>query len=154
MMLIICDKSPDKAVDWLVENTSKSFVFKQTLELAQLICSCGLSNVYKKLNQAKELKEWIKYYNIWTQNYFYKLVDWCENNINLSEKTIKDWHKIRADIIINGDYRIKFLYPKTAIWRYSKEYESKYPTNSELPIDVAVEEYKKYLDWKFKKEDV
>ena len=55
MMFIICDKSPDKAVDWLVENTNKQFVWKQLLELCQLICSAGFSNEFRKLKQGKEL---------------------------------------------------------------------------------------------------
>lgn len=38
----------------------------------------------------------------------------------------------------------------TAIFRYRKGYECEYESNLELPIDVAVEEYKKYLNWKFK----
>lgn len=29
-----------------------------------------------------------------------------------------------------------------------QEYECKYESNSELPIDIAIEEYKKYMEWK------
>lgn len=44
MMLIVLDKNPILAAQ-LVPNKLK---FKQLLELAQMICSCGYSNIYKK----------------------------------------------------------------------------------------------------------
>ena len=156
MMLIITSPDSKECVDWLVENTNKSFVFKQTLELAQLICSSGFSKVYKKLNQAKELKEWIKYYDFWTQGYFHNLIKWCENNINLSDKTIRSWREIHGDMLFNDNVSIiRPIFPQTAIWRYSKEYESDYPTNSELPIELVCELYKKYItEFKFKKSEV
>ena len=155
MMLIIMSPNAHESADLLVANTNKSFVFKQTLELAQLICSSGFSKVYKKINQAKELKEWIKYYDFWTQCYFSDLVKWCEKNVNLSQKTINDWYDIRRDMLLNNNVSIyKPLFPTTAIWRYSKDYKSEYPTNSELPIDVVCELYKKYItEFKFKKSE-
>ena len=87
MMLIICDKDPYKAVKYLIANTNKNFVFKQLLELGQLICSCGFSDVYKKINQGKKLQEWIKYNPMWVLRYFTQLYIWCLLNINLKEKT-------------------------------------------------------------------
>ena len=49
----------------------------------------------------------------------------------------------------------KKLLPETAIFRYVKEYEefTEYPTNAELPIDVAVKEYEKYVEFKKDKWD-
>lgn len=38
----------------------------------------------------------------------------------------------------------------TAIFRYSKDYKCNIPTNTELPIDECIEEYKKYISWKRK----
>ena len=49
MMLIIADKSSQKNFEFLVENTNKNYVFKSLLELAQLVCSCGYSEVYKPI---------------------------------------------------------------------------------------------------------
>ena len=59
--------------------------------------------------------------------------------------------------VINSGHRVGFeieLAPIRydliiAIWRYSKEYKSEYPTNSELPIELVTELYKEYIKWKF-----
>ena len=150
MMLIICDKSPYKAVDWLVENTNKQFVWKQLLELCQLICSAGFSDEFRKLKQGKELQTWIMKNKSWARSFGGALLDYCKENINLQYKT---YEKIK-NILNSLDY-IWFVTPTTAIWRYSKEYESEYATNSELPIEVVTELYKKYItEFKFKKGEV
>lgn len=174
MMLIIADKSPDKAVEWLIQNTDKNFCWKQLLELGQLVCSAGISDVYKPIKQGKELQEFCKEHIEWIYYYYENLYVWCKNNVKLQARTQTRLSEIRADIflkcdvykkkhkVINSGHRVGFeieLAPIRydliiAIWRYSKEYESEYPTNSELPIDVAVAEYKKYIDWKFKKSEV
>lgn len=67
-MLIICDKNPYIATNYLYHHTNKNFWFKQLLELA----------------------------------------------------------------------------------RYKQGYKCDYNTDAELPIETACNEYKKYLDWKFK----
>ena len=151
MMLIICDKSPDKAVDWLVENTNKQFVWKQLLELCQLICSAGYSDVFKPLKQGKELQNWVGKNITWVKSYGEALLEYCIKNVKLRFETYK---KIR--LILSGlGHPIWVLPIKTAIWRYSREYSSEYPTNSELPIEVVTELYRKYItEFKFKKSEV
>lgn len=52
MMLIILDKNPLKSAE-LVPDKIK---FKQLIELGQLICSAGISDVYKPIKQGKELE--------------------------------------------------------------------------------------------------
>lgn len=172
MMLIITSPNPQLACDWLVENTNKNFCFKQLLELGQLICSAGISDVYKPIKQGKELQEFCKEHIEWIYYYYENLYVWCKNNVKLQARTKTRLSEIRVDIflkcdiykkkqkVINSGHRFGFeieLAPirydlTTAIWRYSKEYESEYPTNSELPIDAAVEEYRKYIEnYKFKK---
>lgn len=54
MMLLILDKNPILAAN-LVPSKLK---FKQLLELSQLICSAGISGVYKKIPQGKEIQNW------------------------------------------------------------------------------------------------
>ena len=155
MMLIICDKSPQKSFEFLVENTSKNYIFKSLLELAQLVCSCGYSEVYKPIKQGKQIQEWIKKNKLWTYRYYSLLWFWCVRNTNAKMNTLLDLYKIRDDLYENIGYKYRFRCPKTAIWRYSKEYESEYPTNSELPIEVVCELYKKYItEFKFKKSEV
>lgn len=150
MMLIICDKDPQKAVKYLVEHTNKNFVFKQLLELGQLICSAGISDVYKKIPQGKELQEWVKYNAKYGHYMFMQLLKYVKKNINISKETYSRLYRIECDYSLYLFYSNK--YTKTAIFRYKKDYKSQYPTNSELPINVAIEEYKKYLEWKIKGE--
>ena len=174
MMLIIADKDPKLAVDYLVEHTNKNFAFKQLLELGQLVSSCGISDVYKKVNQGKELQEFCKQYIEWIYYYYENLCVWCKNNIKMQQRTKTRISEIRADIfikcevykkkhkIIDSGHRIGFeieLAPiiydlPSAIFRYKQGYECEYKSNSELPIDIATVEYKKYLNWKFKKDEV
>ena len=144
-MLIIADKSPDKAVEWLIQNTDKNFCWKQLLELGQLVCSAGISDVYKPIKQGKELQEWIKDNRLWVYRFISYLWIKVVANVNLKPKTTLDLYKIRNDLFDSIKKKKRITYPKTAIWRYSKEYESEYPTNSELPIEVVCELYKKYL---------
>lgn len=68
---------------------------------------------------------------------------------------ICDLYFIRNHLFENIKHKKRITYPKTAIWRYSEEYESEYPTNSELPIEVVTGLYKKYItEFKFKKSEV
>ena len=155
--LFIADKSPDKAVDWLVENTNKNFCFKQLLELGQLICSAGISDVYKRIKQGNVLKAWIVKNPYWTKCFFLELLVYCFYNLNLKEKTLQDLKNLYFDLSKYCVKIQKFTYSdlKTAIWRYSKEYGSEYPTNSALDIDLVCELYKKYItEFKFKKSEV
>lgn len=151
MMLIITDKIPLESFNYLVENTNKSFVFKSLLELGQLICSTGISSVYKPVKQGKELQKWILNNKLWTHRYYSLLWFWCVRNINAKESTLLDLYKIRDDLYESIKCKHRIRYPKTAIFRYKKGYVSRYETNSELPLDVCCEEYKKYLEWKFEK---
>lgn len=145
MMLIICDKLPQKNFEYLVENTNKNYIFKSLLELAQLVCSCGYSEVYKPIKQGKEIQEWIKKNKLWAYRFYTCLWFWCAGHIKMKPKTLCDLYFIRNYLFDNIKHKKRITYPKTAIWRYSKEYDSEYPTNSELPIEVVCELYKKYL---------
>ena len=66
---------------------------------------------------------------------------------------IRKWYEVTCDYeeCKDAEGREPLVVPnaKTAIFRYVKEYEgTEYPTNTELPIDVAEKEYEKYLKWK------
>ena len=61
MFLLVLDKDAVKSAQ-LVPDKIK---FKQLIELCQLICSAGYSNVYKKINQGKELQNWIIRNSVW-----------------------------------------------------------------------------------------
>ena len=142
MMLIILSKNPVYAAE-LVPNKLK---FKQMLELCQLICSCGYCDIYKKIPQGKELQAWIKKNPGWVKTYACHLYLWCLENIEMKQKTMGDIFSIIASI--NDICRTTEI--ETAIFRYVKEYKdlTVYKNNEELLINVAIDEYKKYMIWK------
>ena len=77
MMFFILDKNPKEAVKYLVENAPRVLKCKQLLELGQLICSCGYSDVYKKVQQGKEIQKWIKKNVAWVSAYYGELLKYC-----------------------------------------------------------------------------
>ena len=155
MMLIFCDKNPFVAANYLIEHTNKNFVFKQLLELGQLVCSCGYSKVYKSVRQGKAIQEWIKKNKLWVYRFYSVLWFWCMGNTKMTSKTACDLYSIRGDLYsFMKSNRKRIIYPKIAIFRYKQGYECEYESNSELPIDIAIEQYRKYIDWKFKKDEV
>lgn len=145
MMFIILNKDPHIAA-WEIPNKIK---FKQLIELGQLICSAGISDVYKKIPQGKKLQEWITKNPTYTLRYYAALHSFCIMNIKMSMQTeykilqiYKDLHKYEQ----NHKYRL--IRPETAIFRYAKGYKSIFPTNSELHIENAIEAYTEYMKWK------
>lgn len=149
MMLFVLDKNPIKSVEYLKENSNKRFVFKQLLELGQLICSSGISNEYKKIPQGRQIQSWILQNPKYTLEMFVKLFVESYGTISMKQKTIERIHNIVNDLenyIKRSSINEK---NKTAIFRYKNGYETLFDNNSELPIDKAIEEYKKYLKWKF-----
>ena len=73
--------------------------------------------------------------------------------VNVRPKTLADMRLIYYALYDSCPSHKRCSTPKTAIFRYKKGYPSVIPTNSEVPIDVCVECYQRYLDWKFKKEE-
>lgn len=140
MMFLILDENPVKSA-LLVPDKLK---FKQLLELAQMI-STITGSVYKPVRQGKEIQEWIKKYPDYTKFYYKTLYAWCFENVNMQEKTIKDL----MTIYLSLSYKEIDIFPTTAIFRYNKKYNhTRFENNSELPIKMAIYEYKKYLCWK------
>lgn len=139
-MFLILDRNPVKSAS-LVPDKLK---FKQLLELAQMI-STITGSVYKPVRQGKEIQEWIKKYPDYTKFYYRTLYAWCIENIKMQEKTIKDL----MTIYLSLSYKEIDMYPETAIFRYNKNYKgTSWQNNSELSINTAIYEYKKYLCWK------
>lgn len=144
MMLIVLDKEPCTAVSKLTNCASTRIILTQLRELMQLICSCGFSDIYQKIPQGKAIQEWIKKNYNWV--FYYADYMLYLYGHYLKEETLNKYIKII------GSLPIKDLTDSTkidtAIFRYKKDYKCDYPTNSELPIDIAVAEYKKYVKWK------
>lgn len=145
MMFIIADKQPTKAVNFLIENTNKNYCFKQLLELSQLLASCGYTKQMKPIRQGADIQGWIKQNKAWTYNYYKELNKWVQNNINLKQETRVKFNTIEHDIQTYSNTDIKDV-----VFRYKQGYVCKYKTNSLLPINIGVREYKKYItEFKF-----
>lgn len=154
MMLIVAEKDPYKNAKYIAERTNKNFLFKSLLELAQLICSCGISSVYKPVNRGKEIQAWILKNKLWVYRYYRQLWYYCMSKINLQSKTTLDLYNIENDLFDSIEKKKRIVYPKTCIFRYKKGYNSKYESNSELPLEEGIKENRKYIEeFKFSKRE-
>lgn len=151
MFLLVLDKNPFKASELIPQR----YKHKQLLELMQMI-SCVVDFGYEKLSQGKDIKEWIKRNQRWV--YYFGMHTFRSLYNNLSEET-----RIKYDCILH----LLWLYAcdntedgflpsdiTTAIFRYKLGYKCEYVSNSELPIEVAVNEYKRYVEWKEKQYEI
>ena len=151
MMFLILDKNPILCVQYLLEHTNEKYVSKQVLELMQLICSAGYSKVYKALKQGKEIQKWIRQDHI-NQMYIWFYLDYVFylDILRIKPQTKKKYLQIYQDFSssVMNDLADPYII-KDAVFRYREEYtNSEYQSNSLLSIDIAVKEYRKYLDWK------
>ena len=144
MFLLVLDKDPKKSAQLV----PKKLKFKQLLELCQLVCSAGISNVYKPVKQGKKIQEWILKNKIWIYKYLHELFFWWLDHSRFNIKTLQDISKIEEDVIKYIGENKRGVHPRTAIFRYSKDYISDIPSNSELPIEICIKEYERYIDWK------
>ena len=145
MMLLVLDKNPTEAA----LSVPEPYKHKQLLELMQML-SHVVDFGYDKIPQGKEIKEWISKNKLWVYTYAKVLM----HDLNLKRST-KIKYKCLLDLLYEECKDIEESMPlvvpnaETAVFRYVKEYKgTEYPTNTELPIDVAVKEYEKYLKWK------
>ena len=146
MMLLVLDKNPHTAA----EKVPKGIRHKQLLELMQML-SDVLHFGYTRIPTGKKLKEWIEKHKEWVLVYAKILM----GTLNLSKETLIKYNcllDLLAESCRDIEGRIPIIVPnlKTAIFRYVKEYEefTEYSTNAELPIDVAIKEYEKYVEFK------
>jgi hypothetical protein len=146
MFLLVLDEDPITSAN-LVPDKLK---FKQLLELGQLICSAGISDVYKPIRQGKAIQEWVKKHPEWVAMFYFWLKQYCIENIKGTYKTFMNIELIYRDIYAFCYERRKEIKEPltTAIFRYSKDYQCNIPTNTELPIDECIKEYKQYVEWK------
>lgn len=145
-MLIIADKDPYKNARYIAERTNKNFLFKSLLELGQLICSTGVCSIYDPVKRAYEIQDWILKNKLWVYRY-YKTLWWeCLGDINWKPKTCKELYEIGNALFDSMEKKKRIVYPKTCIFRYKKGYNSKYESNSELPLEEGIKEYRKYIE--------
>ena len=90
--------------------------------------------------------------------YYDRLLEFVFKNIKLTNESKGKFIQIKFDLYkefkkyYDTHYYIRRTEPQNAIFRYAKEYSgfTEYETNSELPIGVAISEYKRYLEYKEK----
>jgi len=143
MFLLILSKIPKQAVELIPDRLK----YKQLIELCQLLSSAGITDQMEKVPQAKEIQAWILNNTQWVYDYFKFLRKYVDANINLKPSTKQKLDLIQQDLNLIKACRRKYDL-KTAVFRYKRGYSSEYKTNTELPIDLAVAEYRKYIKWK------
>ena len=150
MMLLILDKNPYTAA----MKVPKGIRHEQLLELMQML-SDVLHFGYAHIPTGKKLKEWIGKNKEWVLVYAKVL----GNNLNLSKETVIKYNCL-LDLLEEScrdiEGKVAPIVPnlETAILRYVKEYEdTEYPTDTELPIEIAIKEYEKYAEFKKDKWD-
>lgn len=142
MMLIVLDKDYLESANLLPD----SIKHKALLELMQML-SCIVGFGYEKIPQGKEIKKWISENKRWVYYYANELYNYLDWKQSLKETTrIK--YKCLIDLLWCECENEKYHEPTSAILRYKEGYECKYPTNTELPIEECIREYKKYVEWK------
>lgn len=160
MMFLVLAKTPIGSVDYLLNHTNRKYLKKQVLELLQLICSAGYSNVYKKIPQGKAIQNWIKASNN-NEMYVYFYMNYALYLLynDICNLIPENQNKIFIDYATKMDLKNRDQCDnsniKTAIFRYQKQYKENttYETNIELPIDIAIIEYRKYLKWKIEQNE-
>lgn len=139
MQLYILDKDPIKSANMIPDK----YKFKMLIELGQLISTLTKNGIYKPVRQGQELVYWIDKNANYVDKYYYTLLKWSEENINMKEKTKNDlyeiWYSLEQNYIENLTY---------AYFRYAKEYVCNIPSKTLLPIDECITEYRKYIQWK------
>jgi hypothetical protein len=155
MNLFILDKDPKKSAQLIPDGVK----WKMLLELAQLICSAGISDVYKQMPQGKNIQQWIINNPVWTYLYFIELLWYCHKNINMSMTTIIKMERIKYALSgycweKYGREKLEYAYDNgisatNGYFRFSDKYEITDKEHGQLlQIDECIEEYKRYIQWK------
>lgn len=143
MMLFVLDKDYLKSAELLPD----SIKHKALLELMQML-SCIVGFGYEKIPQGKKIKEWISKNKRWVYYYANELYNYLDCKQSL-KKTTKIKYRCLIDLLWCECENEKYHEPTTGIFRYIKDYNNTtYATDTELPIEDCIFEYKKYLEWK------
>lgn len=141
MFFIILDSNPTNAALKIPEK----YKHKQLLELMQML-SCVVDFGYEKLPTGKEIKAWINKNSYWVYTFAKVLM----RQVNLKEETKIKYNCLLDLLYLKTERSIIVPNITTGIFRYKKEYaeNTTYKTNSELPVEIVIKEYEKYIKWK------
>lgn len=148
MQLYILDKNPEKSAEILFESMGAKYSFKMLIELCQMICTVTKCATFKPISQGKEIQEFISRNSQWVLIYLNKLKNLCLNSsLNIRLETVIKLNKIYDSLKTYSKFSFNtpILY---APFRYSKDYKCSIPSNSVLPIEECINQYKKYLAYK------
>ena len=108
--------------------------------------SCVVDFGYEKLPTGKEIKAWINKNSYWVYTFAKVLM----RQVNLKEETKIKYNCLLDLLYLKTERSIIVPNIKTAVFRYKKEYaeNTTYKTNSELPVEIVIKEYEKYIKWK------
>lgn len=148
MQLYILDKNPEKSAEILFESMGAKYSFKMLIELCQMISTVTKCETFKPVPQGKEIQEFISRNSQWVLKYFNKLENLCLNSsLNIKLETAIKLKKIYNSFKTYSKFSSNspVLY---APFRYSKGYKCSISSNSTLPIEDCIKQYKKYLTYK------
>ena len=127
----------------------KHLRIKELIEVNNLICSAGISNVFKGTAKNKVLIEWVKRNSRYIFFYYTRLIQWAWNNNRVPYKTYVKLKSVREDLSFFMQYNnCTEESPKTIVFSYDSNYKSPIPNNTEVPTLKGIHLYREYLAWK------
>ena len=153
MQLYILSEFPIESADILISNMKPAYCHTMLKELCQMISSVlggkELNSLLdKKIPQGKEFQKFIKDNPLWINRYGLRLLSHCKDTVKLKDCTKFKYEYILGELSKLGESTLKV--PDKAPFRYSKEYECDIQTNTVLPLQETITQYKRYLAWKQK----
>ena len=155
MQLYMLDVIPKLNAKRLYSMFGEKYTNKMLIELCQLISSSlggkqTCTTFDKVIPQGKEFQQFVSKNLIWSVTYMMSLLDIVVAcGINVSDKSLKKYNTIYT--YVKNLYTAEELLPTIAPFRYSKDYISEYKSGEFLPIDICIEQYMKYAEWKRQK---
>ena len=91
--------------DTSVRLIPKHLRIKELIEVNNLICSAGISNVFKGTVKNEALTEWIKQNSRYIFFYYTRLIRWAWNNNRVPYKTYIKLKSVREDLSFFMQYK-------------------------------------------------
>lgn len=122
---------------------------KELIEVNNLICSAGISSVFKGTAENKVLIEWVKRNSRYIFFYYTRLIQWAHNKGRVPYQTYIKLRSVREDLSFFMQYNnCTEESPKSIVFSYDSNYESPIPNNTEVPTLKGIHLYREYLTWK------
>lgn len=127
----------------------KHLRIKELIEVNNLVCSAGISNVFKGTAKNEVLIEWVKRNSRYIFFYYTRLIQWAWNNNRVPYQTYAKLKSVREDLSFFMQYNnCTEESPKTIVFSYDSNYKSPVPNNTEVSTLKGIHLYRDYLAWK------